>query len=451
MARKVNRRPLRMPERLLPFQLDGARFLAGRRFAVLGDDMGLGKSAQTIRAADMLNERTVTVIAPAAVVPGWEAEFWRWQDYPRNVHAITSAKHRIPAQGAVALSYERACQPQVSAMLKERTSGHTLVIDEAHYCKDTKAKRTKILLGRDGLASAAARTYCLSGTIMPNNASELYPVMAASGLFRGKFDQFVSRFCATTDFRIGHRWHTKIVGNKNPDQLQALLVRLMLRREESVLSDQLPPVRYSVVNIQPSEIDPGAPVLDELRAIEPDAANLITHAIERQDFRTLATPHIATLRRLIGLAKCGGVAEQAKQFLANNPGEKLVLFGIHRRGLEYLYRELQPFGAVALWGGIPENKRTRNIQAFQENSGARVAVCQIKAAGTGLTLTAARHLWLFESSWVPAENLQAVKRIRRISQTRDQFIKTMTLQHSIDVHVNRVLTKKMADIAEIVQ
>jgi SNF2 family DNA or RNA helicase len=76
--------------------------------------------------------------------------------------------------------------------------------------------------------------------------------------------------------------------------------------------------------------------------------------------------------------------------------------------------------------------------------------CQIKAAGVGITLTAANYLILVERSWSPADEDQAIRRIVRIGQRRPTFVRSVTVRDSIDEANKRVLHRKRKLIAEIV-
>jgi SNF2 family DNA or RNA helicase len=76
-----------------------------------------------------------------------------------------------------------------------------------------------------------------------------------------------------------------------------------------------------------------------------------------------------------------------------------------------------------------------------------VFVGNIRAAGTGLTLTAASDLILFESDWAPAANAQAIKRIHRIGQKNECRARFITLANSIDEMVTKTVVSKTAAIA----
>ena len=104
---------------------------------------------------------------------------------------------------------------------------------------------------------------------------------------------------------------------------------------------------------------------------------------------------------------------------------------------------------VVVQGGVSETARVDAVNAFQGSANCRVFIGNIRAAGTGLTLTAAAHIDLLEADWTPAGNDQAIKRIRRIGQERTQHARFITLARSLDETVNRIVAEKTANIAAV--
>lgn len=431
-----------MPD-LLAYQREGGAHLAGGRFRLLADDMGLGKSAQAVHAADLNDNQSVTVICPAIVASDWRNELQTFGDIPRRV-AVVGSKDRKPlAAHACIISYDRASQPDLKAALRQRGKGGRLILDEAHYLKSLSATRTKAVLSKTGIAAAFSEVDFLTGTPIPNHVGELYPMLHAAGLYVAKYHDFMRQFAVIRKTPFGE----KIVGHRNTEQLKYLLNGWMLRRLNQVM---LPDSVEREMLVEPSECDPAHPVLAELARLEPEAADAIKAAIELEDFSDLDTPHVASLRRLTGLAKVGATARQAAELLQSDPTAKLVLFCMHKGVMAHLLEALADFNPVLLAGSVSETRRTENKIRFQNDSDCRAAVCQMKAASTGLTLTAANHLWIVEASWTPSDNDQAKKRILRIGQRRKTSIKFVSLINSIDETVTRVLLKKRQLIDEII-
>jgi SNF2 family DNA or RNA helicase len=162
--------------------------------------------------------------------------------------------------------------------------------------------------------------------------------------------------------------------------------------------------------------------------------------------------HIATLRALIAEAKAPGYARLVTEELKSGTIDKLVIMGHHRRALEIVTGHLNAnnIRAEMIVGGTSERQRELTVRSFQDDpKGVRVIVGNITAAGTGLTMTAACRLDMLESSWTPADNVQAVRRIRRKGQTRPTFARFVMLQGSFDQTVAKIVTRKANTIVSI--
>lgn len=431
--------------KLYPFQEAGRDHLAGQRVALLADEMGLGKTLQALRATEIDERSRVTVVCPAILVDEWhtgDSGFLTIGDVPRSVAVIGRKGTADPATSSVAIcSYDRAAKPDVARLLADR-AGH-VIFDESHFLKEPESKRTLALLGEGSAADAAERVSFLTGTPAPNHAGELFMMLATAGRYSRSYPDFLLDFCTSRDTPFGPR----ITGYRDADGLRELLDGFMLRRTGAV---ELPPTERGEIVVEPRECG-GAGVIAALRALEPMAAALIKRAAVVESFDDLDTPHVSTLRRLVGLAKADATADRAAALLDADPTNKLVLFCLHKQVMDHLCSRLRDFGHVLLAGGESDRARRAAKERFQTDSSCRVAVCQMKAAGTGLTLTAANHLWIVEPSWTPADNDQACKRIVRIGQRRATSIQFVTLATSIDRAVNATLRKKRQLIDEIIK
>ena len=134
-----------------------------------------------------------------------------------------------------------------------------------------------------------------------------------------------------------------------------------------------------------------------------------------------------------------------------NQGEKVVIFSDNREPVLTIVKGLKDKGIAAdyILGGMDTGVRQRLVDAFQESNAIMVLVGSIGAMGTGLNLTAARHMIFNDMSWVPAYQSQARKRIDRIGQERKVTITNM-LSGQFDQSLMRKLNNKIKNISEIV-
>lgn len=421
---------------LFPYQVEGARFLASVKRGLLADEMGLGKSAQAITAAREVGARTVLVVCPASLRQNWLREFNRfWPD-----HNATLIVH----------SYDMAAKKPLLDKVD------VLILDEAHYLKSAKAKRTKAIFGDKcdgvgGLIERATHVFCLTGTPTPNNPSELWPmlraVMPASLMRPTKLTQpkpyaywhFVERFCVTRDTGFG----IAIVKGKNLPELKARIAPFVLRRKKDEVLKDLPPIRFDELALEGKFDIRGDYDLEE-------EIVRIREALADGGVKALAAiaPHVASLRRATGLAKVPAAIDWIKDFVEG--GQKLVVFAHHRDVVKTIHETLLGGGipAVKIDGSCDAFARQHAVDRFQSGD-ARLFVGQIQAAGTGLTLTAASDVLFVESSWVPSENQQAAMRVHRIGQQNACLIRFAMLAGSIDEDIQRACLRKTTDITKL--
>lgn len=427
-----------MPE-LFPYQVEGAKFLASRGRALLADEMGLGKSAQAIAACDALDAQDVIVVCPASVRENWRREFERFGKFERVVHVW---------------SYD-----YVARNAPDNAGADVLILDEAHYLKNHKAKRTKAIFGEKcdgngGLIERAKHVFLLTGTPTPNHPAELWPMLRAvmpdaisprysNGVGRPagvrmkplSYWSFVQRYCRTRDNGFG----IQIVGGKNLDQLKAAIAPYVLRRKKDEVLKDLPPIRFDDLPLD-GKITLPQDCCDEVR--------LVYDTFQEKGVEGLKeiAVHVAKYRRLCGLAKVAPVVEWIGDQIDSL--KKLVVFAQHREVIGALQ---QAFGnlAVSVTGSTYPEDRQRCVDTFQKDENIPLFIGQIQAAGTGITLTAASDLLFVESSWVPAENEQAAMRIHRIGQKNACLVRFATLPGSVDEQIQRAVMRKTADIAKL--
>ncbi len=126
-------------------------------------------------------------------------------------------------------------------------------------------------------------------------------------------------------------------------------------------------------------------------------------------------------------------------------GDRALVFTQFKEMGDIIQKYLQDeFGREVLFlhGGVPAKQRDRMVERFQNDpDGPRVFLLSLKAGGTGLNLTAARHVFHFDRWWNPAVENQATDRAYRIGQTRDvqvhKFLCVGTLEEKIDEMIER--------------
>lgn len=442
-------------EPLFTYQKEDAQWLANRKYALLASEMGTGKSAITITATDIVHATSILVLCPAIARLNWMREWQKFSNRSLPCSVLLSAKSMLRGSGTVICSYDLLTKKNVWSALT-RVHWQIVVLDEAHYLKNRNAKRT-----RAAFSLKSDRVWALSGTPAPNNFSEVYPLLHRFGAYTGSYWDFLRRFCQTIDTAYG----TQIVGNQRSGELKQILAPLMLRRRKDDVLKDLPPILYTDVVVEPSPIDlerwfPEVMVrmkteetlmreiAEEQAAI--DAVVNLT-GLGKDGLTALAGLNTKTsqTRRYVGLQKTPAIASIVKSELEAGAYDKIVLFAWHRDVIVDLQERLKDFHPLTLFGGTPPEKRDSHIRKFQNIPKHRVIICNIKAAGTAITLTAAHQIGMVECSYVPGDNAQAVMRVHRIGQGKPVTARFFSLADSTDEKVQRVLRRKTRDLTQL--
>ncbi len=462
---------------LLPYQIEGVKFLVAKKTdhanAGLFDDMGLGKTAQAIRGADALGLRRILVVCPAVARINWQREVLNWQTIPRTTFVIKNIKSDIPPEADVVIvSYDMLANPALRAkFLALDLEFDLLIIDEAHALKNRTALRTKAvygerLNGQGGIISTAERTWILTGTPLPNNASEIYTHLRALASERlqtqdGRmtYAQFVKYFCVVDILHFGMRTVERIKGNKNTGELRQRLDGFFIRRKKEDVLTQLPALQWGTIVLEPPKSAlKEVMALEKTQAISEVKAVLAAAAASHHNkdgtladdiLRDANKQALASLRRAVGLAKVEPTVEFITEELENGAA-KIILFCYHREVIERMAAGLNKYNPVVITGDTARNARQKAIDDFQGNNEVRLFIGQITATNSAITLTASDNVLIMEPSWTPAENVQAAARAHRIGQKSSSVLaRYVVLAGSVDEDLTRVLIRKSKQISEI--
>lgn len=413
--------------------------------------MGVGKTAEVIRALDLRRAMRGIIVCPAAVRENWRGEFLKFGIMQRrvckgsNIHDYVAWSRDV--FDVLVLSYEMAAKfTKHLADLCEPLD--FVVFDEAHYMKEAETKRAKALIGneangRECMTTWAIASWWVTGTPVPNDPIDIWTFLRFCRVMPLDKKQFSDRYFSSwvKTYNVAHEAKPEMLS-----EIQALIANNSIRRSLAETGIQLPPVFLTSVLV-----DGDTQAVRDMLLQHPGLDEAIKRALE--DGGSLAkikTDHIATLRRLIGEAKAVPYASMLLWEL-NNGLDKMVCFGIHRLSLSTVagYLSDHHIGNVSVTGDTSERDRQAAMHRFQHDPSCRVLLGNIKAAGTGLTLTASCNIDMLESDWTPAGNAQALKRVHRISQTRSVRARFITLARSFDEDVNAIVAKKTAAIAAI--
>jgi SNF2 family DNA or RNA helicase len=400
-----------------PYQIVGRDFLAGRRHALLADQMRVGKTPQAILAADHVGAQRVLVLCPAIATEQWAAEWARWspERRPAVIAGPTLSDAALDgARSVLVASYDRA---RIAApVLLDAEPWDLVVADEAHFAKTPTTQRTRLVYGKGGLGHRATRLWALTGTPAPNHAGELWAMLRAFGATKLAHQEFLNHFCNV------NRFTGMILGNKPArlPELRAMTEPFTLRRTLLDVAPDLEPIEYSIRLIS-----------------GPKTADFVSDEPER----------ITENERVnVALAKVPHLADEVQEQLTAGNYSQTVVFGFHVNPLRLLTDRLCRQGVTAemISGATPDTERHAIIARCRVGL-TQVLVAQLIAAGTAIDLSFCTHGYFLELDWNPANNSQAAHRLVSLLTMSPVTFDVLTWPQSVDYAVHRTLLRKTKD------
>lgn len=439
---------------LFEYQRTAAYWLADNEHPnlLLGDSMGVGKTASSIGGADLIGARNILVVCPGIARVAWQREMIRWQTIDRSVSVMFGSKDTADTD-VVITSY--SLLPTKVAFKKLMARRWDLIIcDEIHLIKSREARRTKAMLGpkctgTGGLLSKTTRFWGLSGTPLPNSLAEFWTM--ARALFPGTTDG-VERYQSWCDWFTVSRetpFGTVITGSKNIPDFLRRVKSFVLRRTMNQVLPGMPDLRVTDVVLTPDTLPPRSAELDEVERVIKGALAQSKGGNTEEAQAALAAckeMHIASHRKWVGAAKAPAVAAQINADFASGL-DKIVLFAYHGTTIDILKENIK--GSEVIDGRTPVKRRQDIIDRFQTSPDAKCVIVQIDIASTALTLTASCQVAFAETTYVPKDVWQAICRCHRLGQKRPVLARIFSLKGSSDEQINATLARKTRDISAI--
>lgn len=436
---------------LYPFQNEGLSFIESKNGRVLiGDEMGLGKTIQALAWLYHKKAFPAVIVVPASLKINWKKE-------------ITECGLKVPVQILSGKTPEPINTNQKILIINydileswtaelQKLNLKTLIIDESHYCKNIKAKRTKAIRQ---LAKGIDNIIALTGTPIVNRPAEFFPVL---NLLRpeifSNFWNFTKEYCGRVQKTIWKKGKDGIPrpltiwdfsGSTNTEKLHRLLTEtVMIRRLKSEVLPDLPAKVRSIIPI--------ATISDEYRKAEEDFIGWLKkkkgEKVAKKAVFAEALVKIEKLKQLAVEDKLKSSIDWIKDFLES--GEKLVVFATHKNVIDKLIKTFKNI-AVKVDGSVTGEKRNKAVKKFNGDDSVRLFIGNIKAAGIGLNLhTACSNVCFLEIGWTPADHDQAEDRVHRIGQEAESInIWYLLTTGSIEENIIELIDKKRQVLSEV--
>ncbi|KAI9009594.1 SNF2 family N-terminal domain-containing protein [Gaertneriomyces semiglobifer] len=471
--------PYRLPahvyERLFPHQLEGVKWMWSLHGSVdmggiLGDDMGMGKTCTTIAYLYGLFVsglvRHVLIVMPLGLLETWKTEFKSW--FPdmrvRVFHGPAASIQKdldiVLEKGGVLLTTYDKVRLSVSK-LADDINHHWdyIILDEGHTIKNQNSQKAKAIR-----QVHARHRLLLSGTPIQNNMEELWSLFdyVCNGNLLSSKRKFMTHF--GNHIRKGEARDAtpedKEMANKVAEALRSLISPYFLRREKATLvsspaiqgskivqdeertlsvktefaiwvsltQTQLRLYEAFLTNLNLHEILNASKsplsALNVLRKIC-DHPAMISHALQDCEDIDLDSIHglDATSQALLEQSAKLSVTVQLVKEL-HEQGHRTLICSSSRVMLDVLEKCIA-FAGLSLTridGGITDRKeRQRRINMFNRDTSIDCFLLTTQVA-IGITLTGADRVIMYEPSWNPKRDAQAVDRAYRVGQSRDVVV-----------------------------
>lgn len=401
--------------KLYPYQKEGVAFLTSRRRAGLFDDIGLGKSAQAAAACKVLKLRRVLIVCPASLILNWKKE---WKKFgPSNCRVKIVSYNYIQKTSNCKRLHKLS--PLWDAVIADECQNINKWFSAApRRGKILWTKQTKNFVKL--IAPKAKRLYLLSASPATKCAGDYHPILSL--LLPGKIGSYRKwklKHCKKRVIGSGLYKRTDWTGFRRTKEINRLIRSCAIRRlREDVLS-QLPGKQFSTFSVSATFEGSLREVKDSLRRGE-------------------ASESILPALRQLSLDKAAQSIDYLKTFYEKK--EPLVIFYWYTDTRKFLEENL-PGTCRRISGGVSVKKKQKAVDLFQKGK-LDYLLIQIRAGGTGYTVTRARYCFFQDLPWSAADFDQAWGRIYRIGQKRNVNIITCLAENSYDDRQVEILREK---------
>lgn len=440
---------------LRPYQVEGFKFLAylahNNFGGVLADDMGLGKTLQTLTWLTWLKLNqpageppfTCLVVCPKSVMHVWHREVETHSSllkivlFDPDVHS--PATWQLDGADILVANYS---QLRSRRSLFHQITWTVTILDEAQYIKNPSsqtAKAARDLKSRYRIA--------LTGTPVENKATDLWSIFAYAmpGLLGSKtsftrhYKENDPQTPARLSSRVSHfmiRRSKKQVATDLPDRIEESLICQMEGEQRELYLAELKLAQQKVLGI------------DSQSAFAKERFNILSSLLRLRQIcchPALVSQEYASVRS----AKLEGLVDLVVEL--QEEGHKVLIFSQFVEMLKIIGKSLDEIGCKYLTLTGQTKNREELVDQFQNDESFTAFLLSLKAAGSGLNLTAASYVVLYDPWWNPAVEAQAIDRTHRIGQKNTVNAYRLIAKDSVEQKIQSLQLQKETLANEIVR
>lgn len=423
--------------------------------ACLADDMGLGKTVQTLAMLQTLRlageTRPILLICPTSVMENWRREAGRFVPSMKTLvhHGQKRAKKTDFSGESLKSSLVISSYSMLhrDAALFAKTDWAGIILDEAQNIKNPDTHQS-----RAARAVQADWRVALTGTPVENHVGDMWALMEflVPGLMpnRARFSREILRPVQagekkaqekvrrmTAPFILRRLKTDKEIISDLPEKIETKEFCSLSREQATLYSAVAETLSGELAEAE--GIKRKGMVLGAITALKQICDHPLLYVKDRSDYKNRS-------------GKLARLAEITEEMLS--AGDRALIFTQYAEMGAILKKCLQEtFGREALFlhGGVPREKRDEMVRRFQEEKEAPpFFILSLKAGGTGLNLTRANHVIMFDRWWNPAVEQQAVDRAYRIGQRDNVQVHYFCCRGTLEEKIEALIESKK-ELAEI--
>lgn len=423
----------RLPFKPYDFQKEDIEVLLNRSRALIGHDMGAGKTFISVMVGEQIKEPKL-VIVPESLRLNWRKEIHMVNPKADVKILYSKDDYKDFRKGDWNIVGYKTAGKYKDELLNEKFN--CVFIDEMHNCKAVdKMGKPSSQRAEAGIELGLQADYCymLTGTPIPTRNKDLFNILRVLDVKEIDFDNkwaffnYGKHFC--DGYNDGFGWNFD--GCSNGEELNRILSNYMIRR---LKKDVLPDLTKQRVFI-PAEATSKEYFRLEKRLSDPE--------LDTDTFMGTAM----SARRVLSKDKVKFAIDMAESFLEEN--RSVVIVSNFNETLDTLQEK---FGddCCTIRGGMSDAQKQKAIDDFQ-SGGKRICALNIIAGGVGVTLTKAHDMIILDYDWTPSNMAQVEDRICRAGQKEACTINYIYCENAlVDSLFVDMITEKSMNIDRVV-
>lgn len=441
---KLNQTSLLKP---YPFQEEDIDIMCNWDKMINGNDMGLGKSLETIYNAEIRDCFPMLLVCPSSTKYQWQ-ELWNKVNKDRTISVIDAAnKQNDFSCDVIIINYDLLGKKELISGEDEKKKykyipkhkelisidWQYVCLDEIHYIKNNTSIRSQIL---KQIVKGVNIVHGLTGTLVQNRPVEIVNPLITIGRFNELFNNwnnFVYRYCNAKQTRFG----LDVNGSSNAIELNKILrENCYIRREKREVLAELPDIQESVLDIE----------INNEKAYKKAESNFIDYIQENFTSNKIDSAMMAqflvqrnTLRQLSIEGKVKGIISYLED-LSEATTEKVLVIGNYTKPLQTLSKH---FKSGLIDGSVSAIKKREEIKKWNENKNQFLfANCIAIGTGTDGLQQNCSQMVIIDLPDKPSTLDQTISRLERIGQKNNINIYYLLSKQTIDMLIWEAINNK---------